>query len=251
VPLHNAQLIRLHDYKRVSEMALAVDGSARPAEIYASESTGIGILVSPAFKQVLMFNTGQLLSLDSAQLVHRDDGSVELRPGAAPVIVGPLEFPAGGEVRFTTEGHQARLVPQPPLLGLRRADEVSAHNPEYLPRARTYHPDPQAIAALRQERRAVTVRVYYGSWCSHCRKLVPNGLRVEEALQASAIHFEYFGVGKPQEVPPGPTSQAPEIPTAVVLVAGREVGRIVGDAAWQTLEVSLRSLLADRAAASR
>jgi hypothetical protein len=251
VPPHGVALSRLHDYRRVGELSLFVDGREQPVEIYASESTGVGVLVSPAFKRVLMFSAGSLLAVDAAQLVHRDDGTVELREGAAPGIVGNLEFPAGGAVLFTAEGRKVRLEPQPPLLGLRRAAEVSAHNPEYVARARSYRPDTQAIAALLAERRPVTVRVYYGSWCSHCRKLVPNGLRVEEALAASSIHFEYFGVRTVGEVPRGEAAGAPEIPTAVVAVGGREVGRIAGDAAWQALEVSLRNVLAARAAAKR
>ena len=251
IPPHGAALSRLHDFQRASEFTVFVDGKEQPAEIYASESTGVGLLLSPAFKSAVVLSSGSVATLPMAKVVRKADGAVELQAGASPVVTGSLDFADDGQVRFAAEGRAVALRPQAPLLGLRRVEEVTAHNPEYVGRANRYQANPQAIAALRKEQRPVTVRVYYGSWCSHCRKLVPNGVRVEEALKASRVRFEYFGVRTVQEVPPGQGGGAAEIPTAVVLVDGAEVGRIVGDRAWQAPEVALRDLLAERSARSR
>ncbi len=149
-------------------------------------------------------------------------------------------------VAFTIDGHQAsvRHVDPPPLLGLRRLDEVTAHNPEYLAGASRHAINSQAVAALRQERRLTTVRVYYGSWCPHCRMLVPHAVRLEQELRGSRIRFEYFGLRNPLKDPEAIKAGVSDIPTGVVSAQGRELGRIVSDSDWQELEVALRRVLA-------
>ncbi len=141
---------------------------------------------------------------------------------------------------------------QPPLLGLRHADEVTAHNPEYVSSAKAYAVNGSEIATLQKEGRSVTVRVYYGSWCPHCRRLVPHALRIEQELKASKIRFEYFGL--PPHFDSDPEARkvfVQSLPTGVVYVNGNEVGRLLGDQAWQSPESTLRVILAASTATER
>ncbi len=102
----------------------------------------------------------------------------------------------------------------------------------------------QTVAALQKEGRPVTVRVYYGSWCSHCRRLVPHAIRLEQELKGSKIHFEYFGVSPNFTADPEVRKAVIQsIPTGIVYINGNEVGRILGDQAWQSPESTLRVIL--------
>jgi hypothetical protein len=235
-----AELGELH---RISDFVLVLDGRQQPAEIYMSER-GAGLVISPALTAAVVLRARVLATLSPARVERRADGTAAVRPDAVLAAQGSFEVGDDGGLSFTVEGRQAALRPQPPLLGLRRVAEVTEHNPEYAAGARGYLPNRETIAALQQEPRAVTVRIYYGSWCSHCRKLVPNGVRVEQELRASRIRFEYYGVRRPDEVP-GTRPGEGEIPTAVVTVNGAEAGRIVGDRAWAAPEVALREILGD------
>jgi thiol-disulfide isomerase/thioredoxin len=92
---------------------------------------------------------------------------------------------------------------------------------------------------------AVKVRVFFGSWCPVCKQRVPYLLAVEEALEGSRVAFEYLGL------PLAPAAwKDPEVvrlkvttvPTAIILVDGKAVGRLVNQD-WSTPEVELARIV--------
>jgi ABC-type multidrug transport system fused ATPase/permease subunit/thiol-disulfide isomerase/thioredoxin len=234
----------LRGFVRDISYAMDVDGRQVPVELYKSERAGAIVLVSPSLRLPLLLRAGVLATLDPAQLERHPDGSIDLAPTPAPSRQGSFQVTQSG-VRFAFEGHSAevRFLEQPPLLGPRTVDEVTAHNPEYLPDATRYQPEPQALDALRHETRPVHVRIYYGSWCGHCRMLVPHAVKLQQLLRGSAIQIEYFGVRNPATDPEAQRAGVVAIPTAVVSVGGRERARIVSDQDWNQLEVALRDRL--------
>jgi thiol-disulfide isomerase/thioredoxin len=235
----------LSGFIRDTEFVLAVDGAPVPVELYKAESAGAIVLISPSFHSPLVLRAGTLATVDAGKLLKHPDATLDVATDAVLTPRGTFEVTPDG-VAFTIDGHRAsvRHVDPPPLLGQRRLDEVTAHNPEYLAGASHYAVNSQAVAALRQERRLITVRVYYGSWCPHCRMLVPHAVRLEQELRGSQIRFEYFGLRNPLKDPEAIKAGVSEIPTGVVSAQGRELGRIVSDGDWQALEVALRRVLA-------
>lgn len=232
---------------RDAAFILIVDGARVPVELYKGESAGAIVLLSPRLPSPLVLRAGALAAVDAAKVRKRPDATLDVAADAVLRPRGTFQVIPDG-VRFAIDGHQVsvRHQEQPPLLGLRRLDEVTAHDPDYLAGASRYVADPQAVSALRQERRPVTARVYYGSWCSHCRLLVPHAVRLEQLLRGSQIHFEYFGLRNPQTDPAARQAGVTQIPTALVLAGGRELGRLSSDGDWRALEVALRTLLAGR-----
>ena len=86
------------------------------------------------------------------------------------------------------------------------------------------------------------VRVVFGSWCHVCRNFLPRGLKLQEALEGSAIRFEYYGLPKGPWEPPHPEVRRLEVkslPTAIVFKGDREIGRYVGGDGWQRPEARL------------
>jgi subfamily B ATP-binding cassette protein MsbA len=234
----------MRGFVRDIAFALEVDGRQAPVELYKSEHAGAIVLLSTSFRSPLVLRAGVLATVDAAKVQKHPDATLDLAADAVLRRQGRFEITQDG-VRFALDGHQAnvRHLDQPPLLGLRRVDEVTAHNPEYLAAATSYVPNQAVLAALGREPRPVTVRVYYGSWCGHCRMLVPHAVKVEQQLRGSHIRFQYFGLRDPATDPEAKKAGVTLIPTAVVFVGGSEAGRIVSDGDWQALEVALRGIL--------
>ncbi len=234
---------QFHDFRRIGDYFLLVDGKQKPADFYRSDRPGAVLVISPFLASPVLLMAESVSTVEPAALKKGSDDVLSLRPDALPTPRGKFEE-GDGEVRFNLDGHQAALREQPPLLGLRHTSEVTAHNPEYLTSAKSYAVDSRAISTLRKEGKQVTVRVYYGSWCQHCRMLVPHAIRVEQELKASQINFEYFGV--PESFKSNPEIKragVQSIPTGVVNINGTEVGRIVGDDSWRSPEATLRGIL--------
>ncbi len=230
--------------QRVSDYVLVVGGKESPAEIYQCPRPAL-LVISSAFTSPVLLSPGSnsASTVNLMKIDKKPDGSLDLLGGAPLAALGPLEF-VDEEVRFKADGKSAALKPTPPLLGLRRADEVTAHNPEYVPRAAAYTPNAQAVAGLRKERRPVLVRIFFGSWCPHCREMVPHAIKLEQQLKGSQIHFEYFGLPPHFGTDPNAQKNAIQgVPTGIVYVDGKEAGRIVGDS-WRSPETLLTTILA-------
>jgi thiol-disulfide isomerase/thioredoxin len=234
----------LRDFEPTGDYVLILDGQQTPAELFHSQLAGAMLIVSPAFPAPVLLKATKVSTVEASKLDRKPDGSIDVQAGAALTAAGTYEV--GNEVHFTFAAHQAALREVPALLGMHGVDEVTAHNPEYRIGARNYHPDPRAVAALKLQLFPVTVRIVYGSWCGHCRSLVPHAVKLEQLLAGTSIAFEYLGVGNPATDPEAKKLGVVQIPTAVVYVNGHEVGRVVSDDDWNALELALRRLLAPR-----
>lgn len=232
-----------HDLNRISDYVLLVDGKQVPARMYQSDRPSAVLVTSSALPSPVLLMGSSASTVTKAAVEEKPGDVVTLRSDAVLTTQGAFHY-TDPDIKFTVAGKPAILRVQPPMLGLRQAGEVTTHNPEYLSSAKVLPVNGQAIAALQKEGLPVTVRVYYGSWCSHCRRLVPHAIRLEQELKGSKIHFEYFGV--PPEFTSDPEVRKAviqSIPTGIVYVNGNEVGRILGDQAWQSPESTLRVIL--------
>ena len=105
------------------------------------------------------------------------------------------------------------------------------------------------MAALRADEKAARVRVYFGSWCPHCKHFLPFMLRVAEELKGSKVQFEFYGLPSPFDKEPQAVAERIRgVPTGIVYVGGKEVGRIEGTQDWDSPEKALAQVL-DHAAA--
>jgi len=237
----------LRDFEPIGDYQLTINGKQVPAEIYLSQRAAAILVMSSAFLSPVLLTPGlgvaQTVNLMKVQ--KKPDGSVDLLSDAVLSTQGALDVQEEG-IHFKADGISAALVTTPPLLGLKRADEVTAHNPEYLPRAASYTPNPQAVAALKKEPRPVIVRIFYGSWCPHCREIVPHVIKLEQQLRGAKIRFEYFGLppnfGREQ---PAVQNNIKAVPTGIVYLGGKEIGRIA-DNAWTSPETALAAILSGK-----
>lgn len=243
----------LKDFARSGEYLLMINGKPAPVyEIYKNDTLPAYLILSPALPSAVLLTprTMAVETVPPAKIVRQKDGTVGLAADADLKLQGQFKL-EGDKVVFAADGRKGSLGPNPPLLGLQKAPALKNHSPEYVVGARAYKPNAQVVAALRKSAKPAKVKVFFGSWCPHCKQHLPSLLRVEEELKGSPIQFEYYGL--PQRFGNDPEAKkynVDGVPTGIVFVNGKEVGRItLGD--WTAPETRLNNLLNGKAGAAR
>ena len=239
------------------EYTLMVAGKEdKGAQIYRSDSVPAYLIISSALPSPVLLTPRDGMKAQTVSLMKvakQPNGSVDLLADAVLKPQGVFQV-TGERVNFTSEGRQASLVPRPPLVGLKKAAELKAHSPEYVVSASAYKPNAQALAALRKQVQPVRVRVVFGSWCPHCKEMVPHLLRIEDEVKGSKIQFEYFGLPKPPAAWQDPEVQKLQVravPTAIIYNSGgKEIGRLVEND-WNSPEAALSRVLGGGGKAGR
>ena len=228
------------------DFLLVVDGKEQPkAEIYRATATAQILVLSTALPSPVVLSPGttSVVTVPVMSVAKQASGLVNLFE-SSQASQGPFRV-EGDSVAFSSEGHSSLLKPRPSLLKTQTAATLLEYNPAYRRNATAYQPDAAVLEALKAKRKEpVTVQVYFGSWCPHCTQVVPRLLRVQELLGA-AIQFEYYGLPKFPEFGKDPEAKRlglNAVPTGVVLVGGREAGRI-GSSGWNNPEVTLQDIL--------
>lgn len=243
----------LKDFARTGEYLLLVNGKPAPGyEIYKNDTLPAYLILSPALPSAVLLTprTMAVETVPAAKIVRQKDGTAALAADADLKPQGQFKL-EGDKVVFTADGRKGSLGPNPPLLGLQKAPALKSHSPEYVLTARGYKPNAQVLAALKKRAKPVKVKVFFGSWCPHCREHLPFLLRVEEELKGSPFQFEYYGL--PQRFTNEPEARkygVDGVPTGIVFVDGKEVGRI-RSADWSSPETRLNSILNGKATAGR
>lgn len=238
----------LRNFLRSGDYLLQVDGKDVPnAEIYQNNNVPAVLVLTSALPAPVMLNprAGTIETVHIMKVIKKPDGSVDLSADAALESQGEFQV-VEGNATFTLKGKKAVLKVRPSLLGLRKAAELKSYSPDYERVAKTYTPNPQAVATLKKEARPVTVRTYFGSWCPHCRAHVPLLMKVEDQLQGSPskIKFEYMGLEKGLREPVVKQLGLKGVPTGIVLYNGKEIGRLASDEDWNAPETALTRILA-------
>lgn len=230
----------LRGFQPSGEFVLIVDGVPVPAaEIYQNDKLpGMLILTSALPSPVLLSpRTGQAQTVNLMKVSKQKDGSVDLLADAVLSPVG--QFTTEGEnVSFVFQGKKVRLNSRPALLGVKSNADVKGYLPDYVRNAKNYTPNAAAVADLKKVGAPVTVRVYFGSWCPHCRQHVPLLLKVEDQVQNPKLRFEYYGLPRDFNDPEAKKAGIHSVPTGIVYVNGKETGRITGEG-WTSPEVLL------------
>jgi thiol-disulfide isomerase/thioredoxin len=241
------------DFVRTGDYVLVVDGKEVPAaEIYQTQRVPTILILSSALPSPVLLSprTQGVETVSIMKVAKQPDGTVDLLADADPAPQGQFTIQQDKAVAFTVGGKKAQLREKPPLLGLRQAADLRAYSPTYGEGAKAYRPDGEAIAALRKSGKPVTVRVYFGSWCSFCKRYLPNLLRVEDELKGSKVKVEYFGLPHDMNDPEAKRLKVSGVPTGIVYINGKEAGRITGNS-WSAPETSLTTILGAAGARGR
>jgi len=235
----------IQGFQPSGEYSLLVDGKAVPAaQILMTDQPPMMLILTSALSAPVMLTprTGRVDTVNLMKVSKQKDGSVDLLSGAVVKQAGFFKIEGDSSVSFTADGKKLSVVPRPPLLGLKTNADLKAYLPEYVRGAQRYTPNAASIATLRKQGAPVTVRVYFGSWCPHCRQLVPSLLRVQDEVRNPKIRYEYYGLPHTLDDPEAKKANVHSVPTGIVFAGGKEIGRINTDG-WVAPEVTLDKIL--------
>lgn len=236
----------LQGFEPSGDLQVVIDGEVQPqAELFYANRARAYLVMAPELASPVLLELGsqQVGTVSLMKVVRRDGGGYDILADAdiRPTGVFTVE---GKGISFSVDEREVKLIQKPYLLGLKKLPDLLAHNPGYGVSARGYSPDGDALAKLRGLDGEVRVRVYFGSWCEYCKRHVPYVMRIEKELEDAGIAFEYFGLDKPTVDAGDPWPDGvKEVPTAVVYVDGKEVGRVARNQ-WRAPELALSRLLA-------
>ncbi len=228
----------------VGDYVLEIDGAVVPeAKFYLAEQVPALLIRaregSPS--ALLKPGEGSVESIPPEAVTTQSNGNLDVRFGSAPEKA-KFQIYASWIV-FPIEKKEWTLKERPWLLAVQNVESMMNHNPEYVWRSRAYSPDPKVIEELKAESKNVQVRVFFGSWCAHCKRHVPHILKIATLLEGSRIHIDYYGLPRGWGSHPvaGPL-KITAVPTAIVSVDDTEIGRITGDQ-WYAPEAALQQIL--------
>ncbi|MEM8963586.1 MAG: thioredoxin family protein [Acidobacteriota bacterium] len=229
-----------------SDFTFELDGAKLDnVEVFFAQRIPAYLIVAPpaVFAQPLLVEprTRMVKRVPLMKMLRKGDGSVDILADAVFRPVGPIQLD-GKSVTFTVDGQSARLAERPDIVGDFTGAELRVADPGYAFAAEQYTTDSAVIAKLRSEQRDVKVTVFFGSWCPFCKRHLPYMLGVEEALGDSKIAFDYVGLPKNLDNPRAKAKKVRGVPTAVITVNGKEVGRVTNQG-WNKPESALSSLL--------
>lgn len=236
----------LRGFQSIGDYVFVVAGKEVPAEIYQldnppsilviSSTVGSPVLLSPRTRTV---ETVPLL-----KVAKQADGTADILADAVLQPAGNFDITPSGDVAFTLAGKSMVMREKPPLVGLQKLATLATYNPEYARLEKAYEPSPSIVDRLRKLPEPVKVTVVFGSWCPHCKQMVPRIMKVAEQLGAqSKVQIEFYGV--PRQMSADPKVQEWKIqgvPTGIVSRGGKEIGRIYADG-WLVPELTLSNIV--------
>ncbi len=207
-----------------------IDGSPAEAEVYRAQSPAAMLVMSDELPEpvMLMLGGGSVNGVQLMKVARQEDGSVSVLANPFTRSFGSYQVEGAG-VTFSVDAHNVAILPKPPLVGFHPGTVLLEYDNGYLTRRDAYTPD-QALVSQLSSASPATVRVFFGSWCPACGQLVPRILAVEEALGDAPVTFEYYGL--PRAFDGDPETErydVHQVPTAVILRDGSQVGKLVGN----------------------
>ncbi len=243
-PFIQAQSASIENFHPIGDYVLEIDEKPAPnTEFYLAEHKPAVLILAADLPGAVVLLPGDqsVQTVPAADVDRKPDGFIDLGMDSA-TDQGNLQILASW-IRFSVDGHSLTMKERPWLLGKQEIPSMENHNPEYVWRSNRYTPDPEVIQALARRTTEVQVQVFFGSWCPHCKHRVPLMMKVDEALSGSPIQIDYYGLPRGWSRHPvaGPL-KITSVPTAIVFVDGKEVGRIK-DNQWDVPETALKEIL--------
>ena len=216
-------------FSLIDDYILEVGGApSEGASLYASSQTRAILVVSKDLPAPVLLwpRSRRVETLQMLKVARRPGGTAEILPDPVIAVHAPFVIDTPN-VTFLVDGVAAALTPKPDLLGLHGVTAMAEYSSVYGQRAEAYVPRNELVEKLSQQ-------------------MVPRIMKVAQQLGAeSPIQVEFYGLPKGAGFSADPEVKKygiTQVPTGVVLVDGKEIGRISGDQ-WRSPEGTLSSLL--------
>ena len=227
---------------------LEIDGKPSYDARFFVEQDGQRVLIHvPELTQVALLKISgkKVATLDASEMQIAEDGTTaKLSPGAAEAAPETAYNLDGSRVIFYVGNRRLKLSPKLPLEGTVKLEEILHHSPLYKKGMEEYTPQQSDINLLRHQASDVQIEVFFGTWCPHCKVMVPRFMKSIQTAGNPKLHVSYVGV--PRRFVSYARARAKgvrQVPTFIFYRNGREVGRIAGEPAEGTIEHAMAELL--------
>lgn len=149
-----------------------------------------------------------------------------------------------GILTFTQDDRPIEIRPLPPLIGPAKLARILELKPSYTVAAEKYKPDSVKVAAIRAVTSDTEIRVFFGTWCLMCKRMLPGLIKTLDLAANPRIAVTYFGVDEDMRQPEAliRANSVSKTPTVILLQAGREIGRIE-EQCTTTIESDIAAIL--------
>lgn len=224
-----------------------VDGKASTGQVWLAQRAANAFLIdAPELASVVLVQPRQrsVETVARGSIVTEAEGTRALAADAKPAAAGGFEV-VGEVVTIPVGGKAIELREAPYQLKLQSVEALLASNAHYRFGASRYRPSEPIIRTLRGISTPVTIKIFFGTWCPHCSEVLPKIFSIAKALEGSSVRFEFYGLDKGEafgEDPEAKKYSLRGVPTGVVLVDGKERGRVEGGA-WRIPELGIQNTL--------
>lgn len=238
----------LAGFEPIDQYVLEVDGEVdAKAEIFVQRRLP-AFLVLPSSSNspyLLGIRNRMVQSVSLMKVTSNANGTMDLAQDAVTGTKGALQQTTGG-FSFSADGKRYQLKEKPDFLGLARGSSLEEYADRYKLGADAYTPDEESLAAIRNTEGKVHVRIYFGSWCPFCQRYVPHMVRVAKEISEANVTIDFYGLPKGiSSDPVAAQARINSVPTGVVFVDGKEIGRLTQDD-WRAPEKTIAKILDGR-----
>ena len=212
-------------------------------DLYAgkSEDPAARFFQSPDFQNLLVLpGSGEqafVIALKARQVsvVARNtvtpttDGAVLTSEAQSTMKAVGAATQSGADLSFKSGAAEYRLTPEPAMIGETTREAILKKKGDYAASVLLYKPKSAALSLIKSVTQPVEIKVFFGTWCSYCKVQLPRFIKTLDAAGNGRIHVQYFGVDEGLSEPEAEITKyaVSKTPTFVVLINGKEAGRIV------------------------
>jgi thiol-disulfide isomerase/thioredoxin len=233
------------------DWSLEVEGVLSLDALFFRERTSDRLLILPvgSAEVALLDQTGKTITpLRRDQIrVSADGETADLDPRAVerrPVSSQYTLDAQRGAVLFYLGSKRMKILMRAPLQGPTTQEEIFKHSPVYRKGMEAYRPEPGPVQSIKGHRGAVKIEVYFGTWCPHCKIVVPQFMKSIAEAASRELSVEYIGVPRRfDQWPPSRSKGVRGLPTLIFYRDGMEFGRIPGGAEDGPIERMVAQIL--------
>jgi thiol-disulfide isomerase/thioredoxin len=134
-------------------------------------------------------------------------------------------------LRINLEGMDVSVIPRPHLIGETTIDKILNHSPAYQHAMDMHQPSTGAFQFLSQYKKPTNIIIAFGTWCQHCKKIVPTIMKTISECNNSNLDCSFIGISKDFDQPAEflRKNKVKTLPSVIVFQEGKEIGRITGN----------------------
>jgi len=135
----------------------------------------------------------------------------------------------GGASTFKVHGTKVSMTIRQTLVGEIEPAIILAHSPDYTIRMEKYKPNRKSINTIKACKNQTEVVVMFATWCSTCKVVLPQVMRIFDDAANSRLNIRYIGIAQGGDEPRDALERyGHDYPAVILLRDGKEIDRILG-----------------------